>query len=358
MHVSSALDTIKKWGTFKAYKEAHKAYVEQCEVAKQAKATLALLTAPTSEGEKDFKKASGEESAKKSSEKEKAPEKEPAKKPLEKEKTSKKTKEGTALANAPAPELRNEYQALSNFAKETTKNTKEAAATKMFQFYANLLSLDAKYSWNKIVREQMEPDPFKDLQGMSRKGPRGLLRESFDDCGMFHFLTLFRNNAAEQEKYYLSNVLKKPQRVGIRQFVQRVEQLNAYIAQLPCWYYNPSYNARMTPANVPFSKADLASHVLWMCPHQWQDQYNLQEKGMTPMDMHSLQASLKAIECICTPEKAHVPSGKKASHKNEAGAKQPSNGATKQADKKVHFEKSCKLCKKYGGAHTTHTTKD
>jgi hypothetical protein len=29
MHVSSALNAIKKWGTFKAYKEAHKAYLEQ-----------------------------------------------------------------------------------------------------------------------------------------------------------------------------------------------------------------------------------------------------------------------------------------------------------------------------------------
>jgi hypothetical protein len=36
MHVSSALDAIKKWGTFKAYKEAHKTYVEQCKVTKQA----------------------------------------------------------------------------------------------------------------------------------------------------------------------------------------------------------------------------------------------------------------------------------------------------------------------------------
>jgi hypothetical protein len=26
--------------------------------------------------------------------------------------------------------------------------------------------------------------------------------------------------------------------------------------------------------------------------------------------------------------------------------------------KKVRFEKSCELCKKYGGAHTTHATKD
>ncbi len=54
---------------------------------------------------------------------------------------------------------------------------------------------------------------------------------------MFHLLTVFINNAAEQEKYYLSNVLKKPQRVGVRQFVQCVKQLNIYIAQLPCWYY-------------------------------------------------------------------------------------------------------------------------
>jgi hypothetical protein len=98
MHVSSALDAIKKQGTFKAYKEAHKAYVEQQEVAKQAKAALALLTAPTSEGEKDSKKASGKESAKISSEKEKASEKEPEKNPSEKEKTSKKTKEAAALA--------------------------------------------------------------------------------------------------------------------------------------------------------------------------------------------------------------------------------------------------------------------
>ncbi len=175
---------------------------------------------------------------------------------------------------------------------------------------------------------------------------------------MFHLLTVFPNNAAEQEKYYLSNVLKKPQRVGLRQFVQRVEQLNAYVAQLPCWYYSPSYNPGMTLANVPFPVADLASHVLRMCPHQWQDQYNLQEKGMTPMDIRSLQASLEAIERVCTHEKAHAPSGKKASHKNEAGAKQPSDGATKQAHKKVHFEKSCELCKKYGGAHAMHATKD
>ncbi len=76
------------------------------------------------------------------------------------------------------------------------------------------------------------------------------------------------------------------------------------------------------------------------------------------MDMCSLQASLKAIKCVCTHEKTHAPSSKKASHNNEAGAKRPSNGATKQAHKKVRFKKSCELCKKHGGAHSTHATKD
>jgi hypothetical protein len=122
------------------------------------------------------------------------------------------------------------------FAKETTINNKEATATKMFQFYANLLSSYAKYAWNKIVREQTEADPYKDLKGVSKKGPRGLSCESFDECVMFHPLNVFLNNAAEQEKYYLSNMLKKPQRVGIHQFIQHVEQLNAYIMQLPCWH--------------------------------------------------------------------------------------------------------------------------
>ncbi len=76
------------------------------------------------------------------------------------------------------------------------------------------------------------------------------------------------------------------------------------------------------------------------------------------MDMRSLQASLKAIERICTPEKAHAQSSKKASHKNKRGNKRPSTGARKQVSMKVHFKKSCKLCKKYGGVHTTHAAKD
>ncbi len=131
------------------------------------------------------------------------------------------------------------------------KGAMTAATTKMFAFYSNLLSPESKYAWNKIVREQTESNPYVNLQGDLMPGPRGMSRQLFIDCVMFHLLTAFPINAAEQEKYYITNVLKKPQCVNVRQFVRRVEQLNAYIAQMPCFYYSPNANASTKPENVP-----------------------------------------------------------------------------------------------------------
>ena len=71
--------------------------------------------------------------------------------------------------------------------KQATLAAKEAmtlrdkVAADMFQLYANLLSVDAKYAWNKIVQDQTKADPYQDLQGLNRKGPRGMSRKSFED---------------------------------------------------------------------------------------------------------------------------------------------------------------------------------
>jgi hypothetical protein len=83
-----------------------------------------------------------------------------------------------------------------------------AATNLMFTFYLNLLSPESKYVWNKIIVKQTEGDPYVNLQGVSLEGPRGMSCESFNDCVMFHLLTAFPINAAEQEKYYISNILK------------------------------------------------------------------------------------------------------------------------------------------------------
>ncbi len=111
-------------------------------------------------------------------------------------------------------------------AQKITKGAMTAAASEMFAFYLNLLSPESKYAWNKIISKQTESDPFVNLQGISLEDPRKMSPKLYNNCVMFHLLTAFPINAAEQEKYYVTNVLKKPQCVNVRQFVHRVEQLS------------------------------------------------------------------------------------------------------------------------------------
>ncbi len=246
-------------------------------------------------------------------------------------------------------------------AREDTKGAMTAAASQMFTFYSNLLSPKSKYPWNKTISKQTESNLFVDLQGVSLEGPRGMSCKSFNNCIMFHLLTAFPINAAEQEKYYILNVLKKPQRISVCQLIRRVEQLNAYIAQMPCFCYSPNANASTKSENIPLMEAELASHVLHMCRIQWQDQYNMDKKGMTPMDMCSLLTLLEAIKRICTYKKGKLgyhKKSRKSSNMGEKGKKCPGTNSTARVPKKVRFEKNCNLCKKHGGTYTTHNTCD
>jgi len=95
-----------------------------------------------------------------------------------------------------------------------------------------------------------------------------------------------------------------------------------------------------------------------MCPYTWQDQYNLHKKGGAPTDMRSLLQSLEAIECECGQEgsnKSNPSRDEKASHSEKKGTERPGTGSPR-VPKKSRTEKHCDLCKKHGGAHTTHNT--
>jgi hypothetical protein len=130
---------------------------------------------------------------------------------------------------------------------------------------------------------------------------------------------------------------------------------------MPCFYCSPNTNASTKPENIPFTEAELGAHVLRMCPIQWQDKYNMNKKGMMPMDMHLLLTLLEAIECICTYEKGKLDSyekSEKSSNKGKKGKKCPGTIFLARVPKKVRFEKYCDMCKKHGGAHTMHNTRD
>jgi hypothetical protein len=97
-----------------------------------------------------------------------------------------------------------------------------------------------------------------------------------------------------------------------------------------------------------------------MCPYTWQDQYNLHEKGGAPTDMRSLLQSLEAIKRVCGQEgsnKSNSSRDEKPLHSKKKGTKQPGTESPR-VPKKVRTEKHCDLCKKHGGAYTTHYTRD
>jgi hypothetical protein len=90
--------------------------------------------------------------------------------------------------------------------------------------------------------------------------------------------------------------------------------------------------------NILFTEAELGAHVLRMCPLPWQDQYNMNKKGMMPMDMRFLLTSLEAIEHICTHKKGkphNLEKSDKSSNKGEKGKKRPGTNPTVQVPKKV-----------------------
>jgi hypothetical protein len=125
MHVMAVLDAIKKCGHFKDYENAQKAYVEQNEAVKSAKAGLAMLDG-TSEGlEKSSKKLKNAKEA------------------------ETKSKEADGAIEVPKDPMKANFQANLEKAKKVAKDAKgamAAAASQMFAFYANLLSPESKYA--------------------------------------------------------------------------------------------------------------------------------------------------------------------------------------------------------------------
>jgi hypothetical protein len=245
MHVTTVIDAIKKRGHLDDYKKVANAYKKAKKAVESARAGLALLK-ETGESMRKLSKKKTKEGEKEASAKAPDP-KAPAKAPEQKSDAKEAKVAPAAYDNMKASFLSDLEKAKQ--AQKTAKGVMTAAASKMFFFYLNLFSPESKYMWNKIVSEQTESNSYVNLQGDTLEGQRGMPHKSFHNCMMFHLLTVFPINAAEQEKYYISNVLKKPQHVNVRQFVRRVEQLNAYITQMPCFYYSLHANASTKPEN-------------------------------------------------------------------------------------------------------------
>ena len=92
-----------------------------------------------------------------------------------------------------------------------------------------LLGENARVKWSRIVDSQIGAATWTDLQGNVQNNAREHYVDSFRECVKFHLLTVFAHDAAEQQKYYI----RKPRKIPIRNFTDRIEKLNSYILLLP-----------------------------------------------------------------------------------------------------------------------------
>ena len=63
------------------------------------------------------------------------------------------------------------------------------------------------------MASQIDASPLTDLMGKVHAVPQNPLLQSFEDCVTFYLLTVFPQDVAEQERYYVNVHLKKPARV-------------------------------------------------------------------------------------------------------------------------------------------------
>ena len=75
------------------------------------------------------------------------------------------------------------------------------AAEGFFSLYANLLSVEARTHWDKIVDRQIGVSPWTDLKGREQRTVRTRTYKSFLDCTKHHLLTVFQEDTAEQQKF-------------------------------------------------------------------------------------------------------------------------------------------------------------
>ncbi len=189
--------------------------------------------------------------------------------------------------------------------------------------------VEARVAWDKIVSHQIGTAPWTDLKGHEHSEERTKTYKSFVDCTKHHLLTVFNFDAAEQQKFYISNLLKKPQRVTVRAFFTRIEQLNAYVALLPSLYYSPRATQATKPV-TPFDEAELANLLLWMCPKSWQSQYDLSQDTI-PQDSRRLLIVLENIEKLGVTTATPKPAASNNGHA-KCNGKSDANGKRKGTD--------------------------
>jgi hypothetical protein len=238
-------------------------------------------------------------------------------------------------------------------------------AQKAYELFYCFIVGKAQTQWDRIVNKMHTKNPWIGVNGKSNKGIHVKSWISFMDCIKLHKLTIFSADTAEKQRYYMPQMIKKPQQVTVHQFVSRMGVLNDYLAYLPTVFDSSMAVAGTKKMNVPFDEADLAEIVLNLVPSSWVNQYNMMHSTL-PKNPWALLNNLEAIQQVMDERHSaslkanakEVPAASAAA--KGSSKKHPASGSSGELQilKKARPSKFCQHCKAKGRPHLTHNTKE
>ncbi len=90
------------------------------------------------------------------------------------------------------------------------KGTAVAVTHIAYEMFRLFVIGDQHTHWDKIVQEMHTKDPLVGVNGVTHKGIRLHSWSAFLDCIKLHKLTIFPIDAAEKQRYYMMQTVKKP----------------------------------------------------------------------------------------------------------------------------------------------------
>jgi hypothetical protein len=158
---------------------------------------------------------------------------------------------------------------------QESQRAHDKAIAESYEQLRNLLSHDAQSQWDHVCHEMHENDLWAAVNGKITKGRRSQMWMSFLDCLELNKLTVFSADAAEKQRFYIQQAVRKPQRATVRQNILQMGVLNDYVRYLPTLKDSSKAVPTTRKGNIPFGEADLATIVLSSVSMLWQNQYNL-----------------------------------------------------------------------------------
>ncbi len=122
--------------------------------------------------------------------------------------------------------------------KQTTKMLEEArkehdkATAKKYKLMRNLLSGDLQTQLDQICCKMHDRDLWARVNSQVTVGRHPHLWTTFKDYLKLHKLMAFTADAAKKQRYYIQQVVRKPQRYSVSQHISCMGVLNDYVKRL------------------------------------------------------------------------------------------------------------------------------